>query len=62
MSERKEGYYWIRFSKDSEWTIAKWLNKPLPCWYFCFTSFEYSSSKDKTPYEIDPTPITRNGE
>lgn len=55
--QRIDGYYWIRYGKDSKWTIAMWQNTPIACWHLCFHSFDYSNSKDTSPYEINETPI-----
>lgn len=24
VADRKEGYYWVRIDKDSDWEVARW--------------------------------------
>lgn len=51
------GYYWIRYGKDSDWSVALWKNEPYPHWRFFFDKFEFTTSDQTSPYEINKTPI-----
>lgn len=50
---RKDGYYWVKFTEVSEWSIAEMLGG---YWYF---PRQVSAKYDGDFYELDPTPITR---
>jgi len=48
---REEGYYWVKFTKKSEWSIAEWLGGH---WYF---PRQVSAKYDGDFYEIYKTKI-----
>lgn len=62
MKELKNGYYWVRFkysddlTKRGEWQVVKYDGS-----FFWICGWE-CGVKIEDALEIDPTPITRNGE
>ena len=53
---RKYGYYWVRFSKDDNWVVAKWTD-----WYRddLWIVFDYSEARfdDSDFHEINEVRI-----
>lgn len=51
MKRRKNGYYWVKFTDKSEWSIAEMLDG---YWYF---PRQVSAKYDGDFFEIIETPI-----